>query len=117
MFRRVFHSARLRSAARRYAREVWPRLRRDFGAGESFTVEQIRSAARQLGLPDRYLPIGYAVFLPPDVFSELAGPDPIGGRDLLRALFWDHADVGIDSKGGDGTVYPVPRYMGGDLLR
>ena len=117
MFRRVFQSVRLRSAARRYAREVWPRLRKDYGAGETFTVGQIRSAARQLGLPARYLPIGYAVFLPADAFAVLAGPDPIGDRDSLRALFWQHADVGIDSEGSDGIVYPIPRYLGGDLLR
>lgn len=114
---RVFQSSRLRSAARRYAREVWPRLRQDYGTSEQYTADQVRAAACLVGLPDRYLPIGYAVFLPKEVFAALAGPEPIGDRDSLRTLFWDHADVGIDSEGSDGIVYPIPRYLGGDLLR
>jgi hypothetical protein len=114
---RVFQSSRLRSAARRYAREVWPRLQQDYGTSERYTADQIRAAARRVGLPDRYLPIGYAIFLPEEAFAALAGPDPIGDRDSLRARFWDHADVGIDSEGSDGIVYPIPRYLGGDLLR
>lgn len=117
MFWCIFHAARLRVAARRYAQEVWPQLQRDYGAGESFTADQVRAAARRRRLPDRYLPIGYAAFLPEDAFAALAGPKPIGDRALLRALFWDHADVGIDSVGSDGQHHPIPRYLGGDLLR
>ncbi|MGK9166872.1 hypothetical protein KXR53_11270 [Inquilinus limosus] len=117
MFWHFFQSARLRSAARRWAREAWPQLQKDYGSGESFTSDQIRAAARRVGLSDRYLVIGYAVFLPEEAFAELAGPNPIPDRDSLRALFWEHADVGIDSEGTDGIVYPIPRYLGGDLLR
>jgi hypothetical protein len=98
MFRRVFQSVRLRSAARRYAREVWPRLQKDYGSGETFTVEQVRAAARRARLPDRYLPIGYAAFLPEDAFQALAGLEPIGDRESLRALFWTYADVGLASE-------------------
>lgn len=59
---------RLRSAARRYARSLGPRLRRDYGAGVHYTPGQIRTAAAKCKLPTAYLSIGFAAFLPEVAF-------------------------------------------------
>jgi hypothetical protein len=81
---------RRRRAARRYARLLGPRLRKDYGGGEHYTIGQIRTAARKLNLPERYLNIGYAAFMSEQSFRDAATEDARCDHAALRTLFWRH---------------------------
>ena len=81
---------RRRRAARKYARLLGPRLRRDYGRSEHYTIGQIRTAAGKLRLPERYLNIGYAAFLSEEAFRSAATEDARNDYSVLRSLFWRH---------------------------
>jgi hypothetical protein len=84
MLGRLLQSVALRSAARKYARRLGPRLRHDYGSGEHYTAAQIRATAARCRLPSQHIAIGLAAFMPKETFEALA----IGGDyDLLRNLF------------------------------
>lgn len=78
---------RLRSAARRYARRLGPRLRHDYGAGERYTPGQIRTAAARCKLPARFLCIGFAAFLPEEVYRATVDQAFKDDRAALRNVF------------------------------
>jgi hypothetical protein len=80
----LLRSASLRSAARKYAASLGPRLRQDYGAGEYYEPGQIRAAAGKCRLKMEYIAIGYAAFMPEAAFKDLV-PD----KDYLslRTLF------------------------------
>jgi hypothetical protein len=80
-----FRTFLLRRAAGRYASRLRQQLMRDYGAGEVYTEGQVRAAIRKSGLPEKYIDLGLAAFLPEDVFRKIAG----AGADYhgLRALF------------------------------
>jgi hypothetical protein len=75
----------LKRAAGRHASRLRQQLMRDYGAGEVYTEAQVRAAIRKSGLPEKYIDLGLAAFLPEDVFRKTAG----AGADYhgLRALF------------------------------
>lgn len=82
----------LRRAARRYASCLGSALLRGYGAGEYYTAAQVLAAATKLGLPLRYINVGFAAFLTEDDFRRAAS----AGSDykLLQALFRRYAKVG-----------------------
>jgi hypothetical protein len=82
-----FRSAVLRSAARKYARRLGPRLRRDYGASEHYTPGQIKAAITSCQLPPRYISFGYAAFMSEDAFQKLGIE---GDYHSLRLLFHKH---------------------------
>jgi hypothetical protein len=86
-FKQFFESARRRSAARKYALQLGPRLRRDYGAGTSHTADQIRTAAQKLQLPMEYLPIGYAAFMNEEEFRHCVDTRAMNDYEALRSLF------------------------------
>jgi len=78
---------RLRSAARRYARRLGPRLRQDYGASERYTPGQIRTAAAKCKLPARFLCIGFAAFLPEEVYRATVDQAFNDDHAALRKVF------------------------------
>jgi hypothetical protein len=84
-FASIFRSAKTRSAARKYARQLGPRLGRDYGASKYYTPGQIRAAVAACHLPEQYLSFGYAAFLSEDAF--LASTADGDYHDLRKLLF------------------------------
>jgi len=83
-----FRAFLLKRAAGRYASRLRQQLMRDYGAGEVYTEAQVRAAVRKLGLPEKYIDLGLAAFLPEDVFRKAAagaGADYYGLRALFQA--------------------------------
>ena len=66
--RGLFLRLRLRRAAKRYARRLPPQLHRSYGASETYTAAQIRTAAAKQRLDGDFLVLGYAAFLDEDLF-------------------------------------------------
>ena len=87
---RLLQWLQLRSAAKRYARSLGPALQRDYGTSEFYTPPQIRAAARRLGLPEAFIDLGHAVFLPEATFDEVAIDRQKGRREALIKLFRRH---------------------------
>jgi hypothetical protein len=85
--KQVFRSAVSRSAARKYARRLGPRLRRDYGASEHYTTGQIKAAVMSCQLPPRYISFGYAAFMSEDAFRKLGVE---GDYHSLCLLFLRH---------------------------
>src|SRR5580698_5919463 len=83
--REIFRSTTLSSAARKYARRLGPRLRRDYGASKYYTPGQIKAAVKACDLPEQYLSFGYAAFLPEEAFRTSA---PDGDYHALRELLF-----------------------------
>lgn len=81
---RLLTSLAERSAARRYARDLGPRLQRDYGSGQYYTAPQIIAAARKARLPQGHIAIGFAAFMPPEAFANLS---PEGDYQALRNLY------------------------------
>jgi len=107
---------RLHHAAKRYARRLGPALTRAYGLSERYTPAQIRAAVSKQGLNPEYIALGYAAFLPEDVFASLASEMPVflpydGVRELLarfqsagRFRGSDHYESGLGMTGGlDGS--------------
>jgi hypothetical protein len=63
-----------RRAARRYARELAPRLARSYGASEHYSVGQIRAAVTALGLDGPFVAIAYAAFMRREEYDALPAP-------------------------------------------
>ena len=74
----------LRSAARKHARYLGPRLRRDYGGSEHYTPGQIRAAAGNCKLNMDYIAIGYAAFMSEATFRDIV---PNEDYQPLRDLF------------------------------
>jgi len=55
-----FRGVRFRRAAREYARRLPAQLRKDYGAGELYTPQQIRMSAARAKLPEAYVAFGFA---------------------------------------------------------
>src|SRR5262249_23103641 len=103
---------RLRSAAKRYSRSLGPALRRDYGASEFYTPPQIRATARRLDLPEAFIDLGYAAFLPEAAFDEVAIDRQPGRRQALIKLIrryqprmlpagsWNPAEDTVGAMGG-----------------
>ena len=86
MFDLMLGSMRLRKVARRYARELPSRLRKDYGASKRYTSPQIVRAAETAGLPSNYICFGFAAFLTEEAFNS-AGPPSFGlTYEDLRSL-------------------------------
>ena len=81
---------RLRSAAKRYARSLGPALLRDYGTSEFYNPQQIRATVRRLGLPEAFIDLGFAAFLPEATFDEVAIDRQKGRRHALIELFRRH---------------------------
>lgn len=82
---------RQRRAARAYAERLGPWLARSFGAATTYTAAQIRRGVEVLRLDVNYLALGYAAFLSPKDYNQLAPRLPIPlayGR--ARALLLRH---------------------------
>jgi hypothetical protein len=73
----LFFRFRVKRAAKRYAKKLGGRLRYDFGASEFYSPQQIASTAAKLGLPPKYVVLGYAAFLSEAAFDKLAGTLPV----------------------------------------
>ena len=70
---------------RKYARLLGPRLRRDYGASEHYTIGQISAAVKKCGLPLGHIAFGYAAFLPEETFKQTAGG--VGDYQSLRRFY------------------------------
>ncbi|HWG80104.1 MAG TPA: DUF6559 family protein [Stellaceae bacterium] len=78
----------LKRSAKRYARELGPRLRQDYGASASYEPRQIEAAAAKLGLPRKYIVFGYAAFLSEATFLIHAAAMPVAmPYDEARSLY------------------------------
>jgi hypothetical protein len=98
--KRMFERRTRQSAARRYARELGARLRRDYGASEFYTVGQISTAVSACRLPARHLSLGYAAFLPEAEFRNLV---PDGDYQSERALLFRYV-----GSAASGSFAPAP---------
>ncbi len=78
---------RLRSAAQQYAARLGPQLVHAYGAGERYTVDQIRTAVERARLPVGFIRIGYAAFLSEEGFRAAITQSTRSDYDALRALF------------------------------
>ena len=91
MFDLILGSMRLRKAARRYARELPSRLRKDYGASKTYTSPQIVRAAESAGLPSNYICLGLAAFLTEEAFNSI-GPQSFGMTyEEIRSLLKRYA--------------------------
>lgn len=61
---------RIERAARRYAAELPPALLRWLGPRKYYTVCQVRTAVKALGLNPKYIVLGHACFLPEERFQD-----------------------------------------------
>jgi len=78
----------VKRAAKRYARELGPCLRHDFGASEFYSSPQIQAAVTKLRLDRKYIALAYAPFLSEQAFAELANSMPVAvPYDDAKALF------------------------------
>ena len=93
----------LRMHARRYARRLGPQLRRDYGASEYYTAEQIRAAAGKCRLSRRHLALGLAAFLPHDAFAAHCPGTTRDDYERLRISFFRHTPTEPDL-----AVSPAP---------
>jgi hypothetical protein len=84
MLGRLLKSAARRSAARKYARCLGPRLRQDYGGSEHYTAGQIRTAAGKCQLDMDHIAIGYAAFMPSTAFQAVVSNEDY---QSLRDLF------------------------------
>ena len=80
---------RLNLAARRYARRLGPRLRRDYGGGGEYTAGQIRTARQKCRLPLRYINLGYAAFMDEETFRSVADKEDWPSYESLRSLYFE----------------------------
>ena|ERR1700730_10316412 len=106
----------LNRAARRIARVLGSRLRKDYGGGEYFTPVQIQTAFVKCGLPSRYLVIAYAAFLREEEFRIVVGKASKAEYTRLRAHFYRYY---VDAKFSSSSMsaQPNPYVMqGGDSL-
>ena len=61
---------RIERAARRYAAELPPALLKALGWRKYYTVCQVRTVVKALGLDPTYIVLGHACFLPEERFGE-----------------------------------------------
>ncbi|HEU0163308.1 MAG TPA: DUF6559 family protein [Rhizomicrobium sp.] len=61
---------RIERAARRYAADLPPALLQWLGPRKYYTVCQVRTAVKALGLNPRYIVLGHACFLPEERFRD-----------------------------------------------
>jgi hypothetical protein len=87
MLLRSFYAFRLRSAAKRYARCLRPRLIKDYGNSEFYNADQIRAAVRALGLSENFLCLAYAAFTPESAYERSDSFSPYETYSSLRSLF------------------------------
>ena len=88
-------------AARRYARRLGPRLRRDYGGGNDYTVGQIRTAVKKSRLPARDINIGFAAFLDEETFRTVTDKNEWASYEALRSLYFEWLPVRISSPPGN----------------
>jgi len=91
----------LNLAARRYARRLGPRLRRDYGGGNDYTVGQIRTAVKKSRLPARDINIGFAAFLDEETFRTVTDKNEWASYEALRSLYFEWLPVRISSPPGN----------------
>jgi hypothetical protein len=87
----LLRSIQLRRAARRWAHELRPQLRRDYGAGGEYTAAQIRSAALKVGFRERHLPLAYAALMTREAFLSHVPAGRATDYDVLRSMFLRYA--------------------------
>ncbi len=81
----------LNRAAKKYARRLPAEMRRCWGAGETYTLGQIKTAIASLKLPERWAVLGYAAFLNEAEFATMSSALPVGlTYDSARACFQRH---------------------------
>jgi hypothetical protein len=98
---------RLRAAARDYARRLPPALRKDYGASETYTWQQIRASATREKLPLDYIAFGYAAFMDEAAFAALHAPAfPLTYQDM-RAMLQSYAERRATS----GQFEPPPQSI------
>jgi hypothetical protein len=86
-----FDRISLNRAASRYARRLPDEMRRCWGAGETYTPGQIRTAIAALELPPRWAALGYAAFLSEAEFAANAAAYPVAlPYGTARACFERH---------------------------
>ena len=88
----MYSSRAERSALRKYAGLLGPLLRRDYGASEYHTPEQMRAAITTCKLPRRYISFGYAAFMSEEAFRTLGAE---GDYQSLRLRLLHHASSGF----------------------
>lgn len=82
---------RQRRAARAYAERLGPWLARSFGAATAYTAAQIRRGVEVLRLDVNYVALGYAAFLSPKDYNQLAPRLPVPlSYGQARALLLRH---------------------------
>ena len=108
MFGALVRRMRCRSAARKYARDLPPRLLHDYGASPTYTPQQIRSSAVRAGLPIGYVAFGYAAFMSEPDFAGMNVRDVALTYQELRSMLAVHASGHATS----GEFQPPPERMG-----
>lgn len=104
-----FRNRRLRAAARDYARQLPPALRKDYGASETYTWQQIRASATRENLPLDYIAFGYAAFMTEEAFAALHAPAfPLTYQEM-RAMLQSYAERRATS----GQFAPAPENIQG----
>jgi hypothetical protein len=86
VFRRLIRAVVLRSAARKYARYLGARLRKDYGSSDQYSQKQIEASVRRAKLPVENLWFGYAAFMSEAAFLELAPPRSIPRYQELNSM-------------------------------
>jgi hypothetical protein len=97
-------------AARRYARELAPRLARSYGASEHYSVGQIRAAVAALGLDGPFVAIAYAAFMRQEEYDALPARlrTPFAYKEA-RDLFLRFVQPQLRSASGEpGDVHSAP---------
>jgi|GEM_PF-5757755 hypothetical protein len=95
------NALRLRSAAKKYARNLGPQLIQDYGANETYNEAQIRAAIRKRKLPEADIKLGFAAFMPEAEFIKRF--ENADDYTLLRNLyhsFLHHQPTGESGEAG-----------------
>ena len=91
MLAAFLNGLKLKSAAKRFARELPPQLLRDYGASKFYTPQQIETSAGRAGLPARYVSLGWAMFLDAATFASVADANAPGSYQELRPMLARYA--------------------------
>jgi len=99
----LFPEWRLRRMIKRYARTLRGELVKSYGGGDHYTVAQMDTAIRKLGLPPNMARFAYAAFMTELEFYTATDAAPDGSYEELRALFIYWEPVALDT-----ADFPAP---------
>ena len=103
-----FPRLKMRRLARLYAARLPGLLAQDYGASETYNDTQITACVRRAKLPEAWLRLARAAYLPEAEFEEKCGQD----FSVLRKLFNDSMPlVPSSAMQNSNEIHP---YAGGD---